>query len=615
MPNVKLRFLPAVLAGLLAITPTARADGPRTFEIGPDAFLLDGKPFQIISGEMHYPRIPPEYWRQRIKMARAMGLNAITVYCFWNIHEPEPGQWNFTGSGDVAGFCRIAQQQGLLVILRPGPYVCAEWDFGGFPAWLLRTPAMKVRSTDPDYTRAADAYIKHLAAQLVPLQITHGGPIVMVQVENEYGSYGKDKAYLAHLRDTLKADGFDVPLFTADGGGNMMANGSLDGVLPGLNGGGGEGLFKEIKKYRPNGPYFVPEFYPGWLDHWGEKHSTAGTAGVVKSFSWLLDHGVSVSLYMFHGGTNWGGMSGANFGSNYQPQPTSYDYDAPLDEAGRPTPKYFALRRAIADHLGKNAAIPEVPAANPVIAIDPVALNESVSLLDSPGKPVESENPKTMEELGQNYGYVLYRTSVKGRPSGKLTIKGLADYGQVFLDGVPVATLDRRLKQESAALSIPADAAGVLEVLVESDGRINYGHQLVDNHKGITGAVTLGDAVLTGWESFSVPLPDVQKLKFGNGPVKPPALFHGTFDLSSVGDSFLDMRGWSKGWVWVNGHNLGRYWSIGPQQTLYLPGCWLKPAGNSIVVLEQEKVPGTLSVAGLKNPILDQLAPAVVTPR
>jgi beta-galactosidase len=263
MPRIRLQFAITIFLNFWFLSNSSRAAPPTKFEIGPDSFLLNGKPFQIISGEMHYPRIPPEYWRQRIHMARAMGLNAITIYCFWNIHEPEPGQWNFKGFGDVAAFCRIAQDEGLYVIVRPGPYVCAEWDFGGFPAWLLRTPTMKVRSQDPDYTRFADDYVHHLAEQLARLQITRGGPIIMVQLENEYGSYGKDKVYLAHLRDTLKNAGFEVPLFTADGGGNMMKSGNLDGVLPGLNGGSGESVFKEIQKYRPTGPYFVPEFYPG----------------------------------------------------------------------------------------------------------------------------------------------------------------------------------------------------------------------------------------------------------------------------------------------------------------------------------------------------------------
>jgi len=600
------RFALSILFIIFYLT-AAHAAEPRTFEIGPEAFLLDGKPIQLISGEMHYARIPPEYWRQRIKMARAMGLNAITIYCFWNIHEPEPGQWNFKGFGDVARFCKIAQEEGLLVIVRPGPYVCAEWDFGGYPAWLLRTPTMKVRSQDPDYTKYADLYVKHLAEQLAPLQITRGGPIVLVQLENEYGSYGKDKVYLAHLRDSLKSSGFEVPLFTADGGGGMMANGHLDGVLPGLNGGSGEDVFKQIKKYRPTGPFFVPEFYPGWLDHWGERHSTNGTAGVVKSFSWLLDHNISVNLYMFHGGTNWDGMSGANFGGHYQPQPTSYDYDAPLDEAGRTTPKYFALRKAIAAHLGGDQSIPPVPANNPVIAIPPIALNESVSFFDSLPKPVESENPVTMENLNQNYGYVLYRTILKGPQSAELSIKGLADYGQVFLNGEPVATLDRRLKQSSTSIRTDKMGSNRLDILVADDGRINYGRELVDNRKGITGDVTLGDQKLTGWQSFSLPLPDVEKLKFTGGSTKPPALFRGTFTLASVGDTFLDMRNWTKGWVWVNGHNLGRYWFIGPQQTLYLPGCWLNAGSNSIVVLEQEKLPKKLTVAGLTDPILDQL--------
>jgi beta-galactosidase len=600
--NIPCRYLSLAIVTFFCSIAVAAA---RTFEIGPDAFLLDGKPIQLISGEMHYARIPTEYWQDRIHKAKAMGLNAITIYCFWDIHEPEPDQWNFKGFGDVAAFCRIAQQEGLLVIVRPGPYVCAEWDFGGFPAWLLRDPDMKVRSTNPHYEKYADRYIHHLGQELAPLQITRGGPIIMVQLENEYGSYGKDKVYLSHLRDTLKAE-FDVPLFTADGGGNMMAGGSLAGVLPGLNGGNATNVFKEVGKYRPTGPYIVPEYYPGWLDHWGEHHQTSSVEGATRGFKALLDKGVSVNLYMFHGGTNWNGMSGANYSSHYEPQPTSYDYDAPLDEAGRITPKYLAMRKAIIDHLGSDQGIPAVPENNPVIAIPPIALDESVGFLDSLPKSVDSANPITMEALNQNYGYVLYRKLLTGPIEDKLTIKGLADYGQIFVNGEAVAVLDRRLKQSVTTLKAPAGPAR-LDILVADDGRVNYGRQILDNHKGITGDVTLGDQPLTGWSSFSLPLPDVEKLTFTKGVSKPPALFHGTFQLSKVGDTFLDMRSWTKGWVWVNGHNLGRYWFIGPQQTLYVPGPWLKVGENSIVVLEQQKLPEKLAVEGLSEPILSQL--------
>jgi beta-galactosidase len=602
----------AITVFVLLFASAALAADSHKFEVGPDAFLLDGKPIQLISGEMHYGRIPPEYWEQRLQMARAMGLNAVTIYCFWNVHEPEPGQWNFTGFGDVARFCKLAQQQGLYVIVRPGPYVCAEWDFGGYPAWLLRTPTMKVRSMDPDYIKAADSYVQHMAEQLAPLQIEKGGPIILWQVENEYGSYGKDKEYLAHLRDAWKNAGIEVPLFTADGGGRMMANGSIDGALPGLNGGGVDNIFKEVGKYRPTGPFIVPEFYPGWLDHWGERHSTQSAQGAANGLKKLLDKNVSVNLYMFHGGTNWNGMSGANFGGHYQPQPTSYDYDAPLDEAGRPTKKYMLMRKVITDHIaacgGDAASIPPVPVPNPVVAIAPIELHESVSLLADLPKPVLSEKPLTMEEMNQNYGFVLYRQQIANSAGPhKLKIHGLADYAQVFVDQLPVAVMDRRLKQDSAQITLPAGETPQLDILVADDGRVNYGGQILNNHKGITDHVSLGDQTLTGWQNYSLPLPDVEKLKFTRGSTEPPAYFHGAFELTEIGDTYLDMRGWTKGWVWVNGHNLGRYWFIGPQQTLYMPGCWLHKGQNSIVVLEQEKLPEKLVVTGLTEPILDQV--------
>jgi beta-galactosidase len=594
----------AAIAAMLFLL--ARPVAASTFTIGETNFLLDGKPFLIKAGEMHPARVPHQCWADRLRMIHAMGLNTVSIYVFWNVHEPREGEFNFNGDADIAQFVRLAQQEGLWVILRPGPYCCAEWEFGGLPWWLLKDHNLKVRSRDPRFLAAAAAYMKKLGEQLSPLQITHGGPIIMVQVENEYGSYGSDHVYMRKILDLERAAGFDVPFFTADGDGHMMASGSLPGVLPGLNGGSGPNVMEEIGKYRPHGPWFVPEFYPGWLDHWGEPHAHTGLADLVRETEWKLTNGVSFSYYVVFGGTSFGFMNGANYGGHYQPQPTSYDYDAPVDEAGHPTPKYFALRQVLARHLAPGETLPDVPAVAPVIAIPKIELTESASIFDNSGTPVKSEQPLSFEDLNQGYGYVLYRTKISGPADAVLKINGLRDYAVVCLDGKRVAVLDRRYKQDSTRLKITGPSA-MLDILVENCGRINYGGQLPDNRKGIIGPVALGGRELTGWEMYQFPFDNVSSLKFHpTSTADAPALHRGTFELSNVGDLFLDMRGWGKGIVFVNAHNLGRYWYIGPQHTLYCPAVWLKKGSNDIVVFEQLK-DNVHSLAGIKSPVLDQI--------
>jgi beta-galactosidase len=591
---------------LLLTGPLPAASVKSTFAVGDSDFLLDGKPFQIKAGEMHPGRIPHQYWADRLRMAHAMGLNTVSLYVFWNQHEPREGEFNFKGDADVAQFVRLARKEGLWVILRPGPYCCAEWEFGGYPWWLLKEHDLKVRSQDPRFLAAAEAYLKKLGGQLAPLQITRGGPILLVQVENEYGSYGSDHAYMEKIRDLERAAGFDVPLFTADGGGNMMANGHLPDVLPGLNGGSGTGIMKELGKYRPTGPWFVPEFYPGWLDHWGEPHAHTAVRGLLRETEWKLTNHVSFCYYMVYGGTSFGFMNGANYGGHFQPQPTSYDYDSPMDEMGRPTEKFLALRNVLAGHLAPGETLPEVPPTTPVIEIPKIELTESARLFDNLGAPVKWEKPLSFEDLGQGYGYVLYRTRIAGPVDALLKIKELRDYAVVCVDGQRVAVLDRRQNQDATGLKITG-ASATLDILVENAGRINYGARLPDNRKGITQSVLLDERELTGWEMYKFPFDQVSSLKFKSTPAcAAPAVHRGAFTLSAPGDAFLDMRGWGKGIVFVNGHNLGRYWHIGPQQTLYLPGVWLKKGRNTVVVFEQLK-DDVHSLAGIKSPILDQL--------
>ena len=606
------RTAAALLIWALAFMSAALSQR-QTFTAEGEHFLLNGKPFQIIAGEMHYLRIPPEYWRDRLEKARAMGLNTVATYVFWNSHEPQPGSFTFEGGADLARFIRTAQEVGLYVILRPGPYACAEWEFGGYPAWLLKKPAVKVRGTEKEFLSASERYFQRLGKELAALQVTQGGPILMVQVENEYGSFGSDKAYMGSIRDMIKNAGFDVPLFTSDGP-SQMVNGSLPDVLPAINGATGQDIFDTIRKFRPTGPFFVAEFYPGWLDHWGEAHASVDAAALAVELDWMLSRGVSVNFYMWHGGTNFGFMNGANYGGRFQPQPTSYDYDAPLDEAGRPTKKYFIFRDVIAKYLPAGASLPGVPESAPAIEIPPIELQKTAGLLDDLPRPVRSERPLSMEDLGQSYGYTLYRTTIAAPGTRILSIQDLRDYGIVMLDGARIASLDRRHKQQSVPLIVRA-APAVLDILVENGGRINYGRELLDNRKGITEKVLWGGEELTGWEMFPLPMTDLSAAGVsGNSKGgDAPSFYRGAFRLERPGDTYLDMRGWGKGAVWVNRHPLGRYWYVGPQQTLYLPGAWLQSGENEIVVLELESTAAPM-VRGLREPVLDQLLPDKLQP-
>ncbi len=605
--NMKL-FIHLSIA-LIIFTGTVPA---QPFTIDHGQFLLHDKPFQMMSGEMHYARIPPEYWRQRLMMAKSMGLNTVSTYVFWNLHEPKRGEFTFSGIADIAKFVKIAQEVGLYVILRPGPYVCAEWEFGGYPSWLLKDHDLIVRKNDRKFLDACENYLVRLGKELAPLQITHGGPIIMVQVENEYGSYGDDTLYVGKIRDMILKAGFDVPLFSADGP-SQMHNAVVSGVLPAVNGAVGEEVFSAIKNFHPEGPFFVPEYYPGWLDHWGEQHAHTDAHTNAAEIDSMLKLGISVNLYMFHGGTNFGFMNGANDGGTFQPQPTSYDYDAPLDEAGRPTQKYYALREIYLRHQPAGTTVPDVPPANPVISIPRFVLNETMSLFDKLPKPVSSLKPLSMEDVGQSYGYILYRTQLTERDSGLLVLKNLCDYGIVFLNGTKIASLDRRHRQHSVKLNVKKNPSD-LDILVENEGRINYGEDLPDNRKGITEKVLLNGKELTDWQIYSLPLDDISSLSFSSKEnVSAPVVRHGTFSLDRVGDTFFDMHGWGKGAIWVNGHNAGRFWYIGPQQTLYIPGVWLHQGLNDVVVLDIEN-DSAKSIEGLPEPILNTLVEDKLAP-
>jgi beta-galactosidase len=595
-------FSAAVLfaANLPAQTPT------HTFAIGTNDFLLDGKKFQIRCGEIHAARVPKAYWRQRLKMAKAMGLNTVCAYLFWNLHEPQPGVYNWSGRADAAEFCRIAQEEGLWVILRPGPYACAEWEMGGTPWWMLKEDGVKLRSRDPRYLDPAKAYLKEVGRVLGPLQITHGGPIIMAQVENEYGFFGKDKEYIRDLEKALLDAGFDVPLFQCNPP-DEMRNGMLTNLFQAGNFGSDVvNNFAKVRKIQPTGPLICSEFYPGWFDTWGQPHHTGKPENYLPNLKLMLDMGASFSIYMAHGGTTFGLWSGCD--RPFKPDTSSYDYDAPISEAGWATPKFYATRELFSKYLLPGETLPPVPAANPVIQFAPVAATEIAPVFDNLPVPIADETPRSMEKYNQGYGAILYRTKIPAGGATTLNAAAIHDFGYVFVDGKRIGVLDRR--NAKAQMVLPSrEKEAQLDVLVEPMGRINFGPEMLDP-KGLIAPVKLGGEVLTGWQIFNLPLDEkmMNGLKFASGKTDMPAFWRMTVNLEKVGDTFLDLRSWGKGVVWVNGHCLCRYWDIGPTQTAYLPGCWLHQGENEIIVLDYTG-PEHAEIAGMEKPILNELRP------
>ena len=585
----------ALLAGSVSSTFQNQPAPSQTFAVVNGQFQFDGKPYQILSGEMHYPRVPRAYWRDRFQKARAMGLNTITTYVFWNIHEPRPGVYDFAGQNDVAEYIREAQKEGLNVILRPGPYVCAEWDLGGYPSWLLKDRSLLLRSTDPKYIAAMNEWFVRLAKELSPLLLHNRGPIIAIQVENEYGSFGDDHAYMESVKDALLKSGLataDTLLYTADGP-EQVPKGSLPGLPAVINFGTGDAKqgFETLKKLRPDGPFMTGEYWAGWFDHWGEHHHTTAVAANAAEYEWMLQQGYSVSMYMFHGGTSFGFMSGANSnGTNYEPDTTSYDYDAPLNESGQPTPKFTAFRDAIARVTGKTPeALPQpIPAQTYPIA----ARAESASLWNNLPAPVESDKLLTMEDIDQAYGYILYRTRVANGAAGELVIDGLHDYAQVYMDRKLIGTIDRRLGQSRLALP-PILNKATLDILVENSGRVNFTNVIRTERKGITGSVTIGGQQPKHWQIYSLPLADLAQVRFTKASCEGPCFYRYSMTAkpsstasATAADTFLDTHGMSKGIAFLNGQPLGRFWSVGPEFTLYTPGPWLHPGTNEIVIFD-----------------------------
>jgi beta-galactosidase len=595
---------------IMSLSVFSQNPAQHTFALSDSVFLLDGKPFQMISGEMHYPRVPREAWRARMKMAKAMGLNTIGTYVFWNVHEPQRGHYDFSGNNDVAEFVRIAKEEGLWVVLRPSPYVCAEWEFGGYPYWLQNIKGLEVRSKEPQYLQAYRNYIHEIGKQLAPLQVNHGGNILMVQIENEYGSYSNDKDYLDINRKLFKEAGFDGILYTCDPV-SAISNGHLPGLMPAIN-----GLDKpdEVKKlirenHNGKGPFYIAEWYPAWFDWWGTQHHTVPADKYAEPLDRVLAAGISINMYMFHGGTTRGFMNGANCNQKdpYEPQISSYDYDAPLDEAGNATEKFMIFRNVIKKHLPAGQLLPDVPQPRKAISTPAIQFTAAQSIFTILPKPVKNESPLTFEDLNQDYGFVLYRTNVEGSKSGVLKINKLRDYALLFVNGKKIGMLDRRHNQDSIVVTLPKGKVQ-LDILVENLGRINFGPYLLDNKKGITQSVTFGGTELKNWQMFGLPFNKIEKLKINvvKTSENQPVIRKGVLIIKEVGDTYLDLQKWGKGCIWVNGHNLGRYWSVGPQQTIYVPAEWLKKGKNEIIVLELNK-PAQTELQGVSKPVLDKL--------
>lgn len=584
-------FLLLTLLLALSVIPCNAQRAKHTFRFSETEFLLDELPFQIISGELHPARIPKEYWQHRIRMAKAMGCNTISIYIFWNFHETEEGIFDFTKDNhNLAEFIKIVQKENMWLILRPGPYVCAEWELGGIPPYLLRIPDIKLRCMDPRYMAAVERYITRLSEEIRPYLITNGGPVIMIQIENEYGSYANDRNYMQKLKDLWIANGIDVPTFTGDGPTpHMLEAGTLSGSAVGLDSGSSAADFELAAKMNPGVPVFSSETYPGWLTHWGENWAKPDTSGLMQEVKYLMDNKKSFNFYVIHGGTNFGFTAGANSGGKgYEPDITSYDYDAPINEQGRPTAKYFALRKLIGSYLPKREKLPQIPDTIPAVDIPLIFPSRFTSIWDNLPVPVNSVTPNTFEAYGQDYGFILYRTELIGHKKGKLTVTDVHDYATVFLNGVYIGHLDRR--EGINTIELPESKADkpVLEILVEAMGRINFAQHLIDR-KGITDRVTLNGMTLMNWEIFKLPMDwkYMYDLRSSGKIVnKPGIFFKGNFSLAITGDTYFDVSNYRKGVVWVNGHNLGRYWDIGPQKKLYCPESFLRIGLNEIIIFD-----------------------------
>ncbi|WP_327092377.1 beta-galactosidase [Nonomuraea sp. NBC_01738] len=559
-----------------------------TFAIGETDFLLDGAPFQVISGAMHYFRVHPDQWEERLRTARQMGLNTIETYVPWNAHEPRRGEFSAAGGLDLARFLDLVRAQGMFAIVRPGPYICAEWHNGGLPEWLIEDETIAVRSRDPRYLAEVERYLSEVYKIVRPRQIHHGGAVILVQIENEYGAYGSDAAYLRALTDMTRADGIEVPLTTVDQPtGTMLDDGTLPELLSTASfGSRAAERLATLRRHQPTGPLMCAEFWCGWFDSWGEPHHTTSAKDSAADLETLLAMGASVNIYMVHGGTNFGYTAGANDKGIYRPIITSYDYDAPIAEDGTPTEKYWRFREVIARHV----PVPEdTPAPRTPSRVLEAAFTHAVPLADAElERWIEHEAAPPATAFGSPRGYSRYATTIPH--AGVLTVSEVRDRAHLYLDGRPVGVLDREAHDRT--LTLPS--GGELSILVEHLGGVNYGPRIGES-KGLVGPVRLDGQELNGWRVSPLELeadPIRAALDAGGLAVKPdvplggPVLASGHFEADASGDLHLDVRGWGSGAVWINGFPLGRYSARGPQETLYVPAPLLRSEGNEILVLE-----------------------------
>ena len=565
------------------------------------AFLMDGKEYTIVSGAMHYFRIPRVYWHDRLDKLKQCGFNTVETYTCWNLHEPREGQFDFEGMLDLAAYIDEAAAVGLNVILRPGPYICSEWEFGGFPAWLLSYENIALRCNDELFLSKVRRYYRELFRQVGTHRLaTHGGNVIMVQIENEYGSYGNDKQYLQAIVDLYRECGVDCMLFTSDGPGDWMLNG---GTLPehlcvANFGSHPKENFEELKKFRDNQPCMCGEYWCGWFDHWYEQHHVRDAEELAGLFRDMLEAGASLNFYMFHGGTNFGFMNGANYYDKYEPTITSYDYNALLSEAGDMTPAYYAVRKINEEFFGK---LPQLTCANvPKKAYGKVALTEKAFILDTVDRisaPVHTAAPKFMEQIGQNYGFTLYSTTVRGPLTDlKLGFDCVHDRAIVYINGEKKGWYERTRRDDDIRVTLNSGEEIRLDILVENMGRVNYGPKLRDK-KGMTG-IRFGQQYHFGWDMYPMEMKDLTNVRYEpcTDGVEKSCFLRGKLKIEGEPqDTFLRLDGFHHGFVVVNGFNLGRYYNdAGPQKTLYCPAPVLKSGENEIIVFETDFCDGNV---------------------